>query len=232
MKSTPGLEDDPIALAIIQDPELLVYFSRPATVTKLVREHPILLEAAPHILEHVHEEQATSNPNQPSTSTGYSYSLEALSDDDDMESNSDTNVSQSPLTRNSSFNAITAAQLAAAIANATNTQFNANSAGVPTTPTSASNNIITSEMFMNAIREAFTIGGGSNGGNGGLLSASTPTRDGEESMESMTRRWESQLQQMHEMGLVNDTINVRALRATNGDVGTAIELVLSMNSIS
>lgn len=230
LEATPGLEDDPPALAIIQDPELLIYLSQPEAVAKLAKEHPILLEAAPHILAHVHEDQTSTNPNQASTSTGYSYSLEALSDDDDMDSNSDNNISQNPLTRNSSFNAITAAQLAAAIANATNTQFNTYSAGVPTASNSSSN-IITNEMFSNAIQQAFAMGGTGSGGNSGMFSPSTPTREDEESMESMTRRWESQLQQMHEMGLVNDAVNVRALRATNGDVSTAIELILSMNSI-
>lgn len=200
-------------------------------MSKLVKAHPIILEAAPHILTHAHEEQGGTNPNQASTSTGYSYSLEALSDDDDMDSNSDTNVSQGPLSRNSSFNAITAAQLAAAIANATNTQFNTYSAGVPTTPTSSSSNIITNEMFTNAIQQAFAIGGTGGVGSAGLFSPSTPSREDEENMETTTRRWESQLQQMHEMGLINDAINVRALRASNGDVSSAIDLVLSMNSI-
>lgn len=229
LEATPGLEGDPVALAIIQDPELLIYLSQPETVTKLAKEHPILLEAAPHILALVHEDQTNSNPNHASTSTGYSYSLEALSDDDDMDSTSESNISQNPLTRNTSFNAITAAQLASAIANATNTQFNTYSAGVPTA-TNSSNNIITNEMFSNAIQQAFA----GSGGNTGMLSPSTPSGEDEErseNMETMTRRWESQLQQMHEMGLINDAINVRALQATNGDVSTAIELVLSMNSI-
>lgn len=207
-----------------------MFLAQPEVVSKLVKEHPILLEAVPHILAHVHEEQSSSNPHQASTSTGYSYSLEALSDDDDMESNSDSNISQNPLTRNSSFNAITAAQLASAIANATNTQFNTYSAGVPTPPSSTSN-IITNEMFSNAIQQAFAIGGSSNGGNTGLFSPSTPTSGEEETMESMMRRWETQLQQMHEMGLINDAINVRALRVTNGEVGAAIDIVLNMNSI-
>lgn len=205
----------------------MIYLSQPETVAKLTKEHPILFEAAPHILAMVHEDQTSSNPNQASTSTGYSYSLEALSDDDDMDSTSDTNITQNPLTRNTSFNAITAAQLAAAIANATNTQFNTYSAGVPTVTNSTSNNIITNEMFSTAIQQAFT----GRGGNSGMFSPSTPSGEDEERTESMIRRWESQLQQMHEMGLINDAINVRALQATNGEVSTAIELVLSMNSL-
>lgn len=223
LQSTPGLEHDPAALALIQDPDLLMYLSHAETVAKLAKEHPVLLEAAKHILSHMHEAQTNVNLNQASTSTGYSYSLEALSDDDDMDSNSDSNITQFPITRNSSFNAITAAQLAAAIANATNTQFNANSAGMPSTPTSS--NVITNEMFSSAIQQAFAVGGGNNGG---FSPSTTPTRD-DESLEVLTRRWEPQLQQMHEMGLVNDGVNIRALRATNGDVNAAIELVLSLS---
>lgn len=193
----------------------------PDTVRKAADEHPVLIEAANYIISRVQDEQANVSPNQPTTSTGYSYSLEALSDDDDMDSNSDTNVSQHPLTRNSSYNAITAAQLAAAIANATNTQFNTNSAGMPSTPTSS--NFITNEMFTNAIQQAFAFGGSNNTG----FSPTMSNRNEEETLESITRRLQPQLQQMHEMGLVNDSVNIRALQATSGDVNAAIELVFN-----
>lgn len=216
-----GLSDDPAAVAIIQDPELIIHMADPDTVRKVAEEHPVLIEAANYIISRVQDEQANVSPNQPTTSTGYSYSLEALSDDDDMDSNSDTNVSQHPLTRNSSYNAITAAQLAAAIANATNTQFNTNSAGMPNTPTSS--NFITNEMFTNAIQQAFAFGGSNNAG----FSPALPNRSEEETLENITRRLQPQLQQMHEMGLVNDSVNIRALQATSGDVNAAIELVFN-----
>ncbi|KAJ8950138.1 hypothetical protein NQ314_007991 [Rhamnusium bicolor] len=222
MAATPGLSEDPAAIAIIQDPELIVHMADPDTVRKVSEDHPVLIEAANYIIAHIHEDQANVNPNQATTSTGYSYSLEALSDDDDMDSNSDTNISQHPLSRNASYNAITAAQLAAAIANATNTQFNTNSAGMPSTPTSSSN-VITSEMFTSAIQQAFAFGGSGSGS----FSPGTPNRGEEETLESITRRLQPQLQQMHEMGLVNDSVNVRALQATAGDVNAAIELVFN-----
>ncbi|KAJ8956982.1 hypothetical protein NQ318_012146 [Aromia moschata] len=222
--AAPGLSEDPAAIAIIQDPELIVHMADPDTVRKISEEHPALIEAANYIIAHIQEEQANVNPNQASTSTGYSYSLDALSDDDVMDSNSDTNVTPNPLSRNASYNAITAAQLAAAIANATNTQFNTNSAGMPSTPTSGGN-VITNEMFTNAIQQAFAFGGSSGGGGG--FSPATPSRSDEESMENIMRRLQPQLQQMHEMGLVNDSVNVRALQATSGDVNAAIELVFN-----
>ncbi|KAJ8925135.1 hypothetical protein NQ315_001317 [Exocentrus adspersus] len=220
----PELSSDPAALAIIQDPELIIHMADPDTVRKVAEEHPVLIDAANYIITRVQDEPANISPNQPTTSTGYSYSLEALSDDDDMDSNSDTNVSPHPLTRNSSYNAITAAQLAAAIANATNTHFNTNSAGMPSTPTTA--NVITNEMFSNAIQQAFAFGGSSNGGASPAIS-SVPIRSAEENLEGIMRRLQPQLQQMHEMGLLNDAVNVRALQATSGDVNAAIELVFN-----
>lgn len=214
--ATPGLAEDPAAIAIIQDPELIVHMADPDTVRRVAEKHPSLIEAANYIAAHIHEEQANADSSQAGTSTGYSYSLEALSDDEEM----DTSIREShPLSRNTSYNAITAAQLAAAIANATNTTFNTNSAGMPSTPTS-SGNVITNEMFSNAIQQALgssTFGGG----------AATPNRSEGESLETITRRLQPQLQQMHEIGLRNDSVNIRALQATSGDVEAAIDLVFN-----
>ncbi|CAH0554011.1 unnamed protein product [Brassicogethes aeneus] len=206
----PGLGDDPVALAIIQDPELIVHMSDPDTVRKVSETHPVLIEAANYIAAHIREEH-TMNPLQAGTSTGYSYSLEALSDDDDLDS--DTNMQQHPLSRNSSYNAITAAQLAAAIANATNTAFNTNSAGMPTTPSGSS--LITNEMFNSAMQHAFTTASEPS-----YPMPMTPTED-------IRTRLQPQLQQMHELGLLNDMVNVRALQVTGGDVQAAIELVFN-----
>lgn len=51
---------------------------------RIVKLHPALAEAANHIVAAVHEMSAAAPPStQPTTSTGYSYSLDALSDEDD-----------------------------------------------------------------------------------------------------------------------------------------------------
>lgn len=212
---------------MLQNPDLIVHMSDPETVRKIAKEHPSLIEAANYIAAHVHEEAANVNQNQASTSSGYSYSLEALSDDEEMDSSSSDPPRESiPLTRNSSYNAITAAQLAAAIANATNTSFgNPSAVSSPASnPTPSINNVITSEMFSNAIQQAFGAAFGSS------APTTTPNlnRSGnEEAIESITRRLQPQLRQMREMGLTNDSVNVRALQATSGDVQAAIELVFS-----
>lgn len=168
--------------------------SDPDTARRMAKQHPTLIEAANNIAAHIHE-STTSPQDQAGTSTGYSYSLEALSDEDEeMESSND-------LSRNSSYNAITAAHLAAAIANATG-QVRPSPGGV-----------ITSEMFSSAIQQAFASSGGRN--------------DAENGTESLTRRYQAQLQQMREIGLSNEGVNIRALQATSGDVQAAIELVFN-----
>ncbi|XP_023029684.1 ubiquitin-like protein 7 isoform X3 [Leptinotarsa decemlineata] len=226
----PLLAEEPRFMAFLQDPELLVHLGDPVWSDKLMVRFPFLPQVTASIMSIIKEDQKTSTPNQPSTSTGYSYSLQALSDDDDedeMDSSSDSNMSQHPITRNSSYNAITAAQLAAAIANATNTQFNSASAGTPAggPSTPGGSNVITTEMFSNAIQQAFALGGGSNGSSG---SSAPAARSDDESIENLSRVWHVQLQQMHEMGLLDDVRNIQALKVTNGDVNAAIEFVLTM----
>lgn len=208
---------------MLQDADLIVHMSDPETVRKIAKEHPSLIEAANYIAAHVHEEASNVNQNQASTSTGYSYSLEALSDDEEMDSSSsDPPREPQPLTRNSSYNAITAAQLAAAIANATNTSFGTPTASNP--PATTGSNVITSEMFSSAIQQAF---GAAFGSTPSTPSAANTNRSSEETIESITRRLQPQLRQMREMGLTNESVNVRALQATSGDVQAAIELVFS-----
>lgn len=203
---------------MLQDPDLIVHMSDPDTVRKIAKDHPTLIEAANYIAAHVHEEAANVNQNQASTSTGYSYSLEALSDDEEMDSSSSDPPRESqPLTRNSSYNAITAAQLAAAIANATNTNFSS-PARIP-----ASSNVITSEMFSHAMQQAFAASPFGSA----PQTPNAASRSEEETIENITRRLQPQLRQMREMGLTNEAVNVRALQATSGDVQAAIDLVFS-----
>lgn len=216
---------------MLQDPDLIVHMSDPETVRKIAKQHPSLIEAANYIAAHVHEEAANVNQNQASTSTGYSYSLEALSDDEEMDSSSSDPPRESqPLTRNSSYNAITAAQLAAAIANATNTNFGSPSMNSPASNPPPTGNVITSEMFSNAMQQAFATSpfGAAFGSTPSTPNPANVNRNSEEeTIENITRRLQPQLRQMREMGLTNDAVNVRALQATSGDVQSAIELVFS-----
>nr|XP_022909526.1 ubiquitin-like protein 7 [Onthophagus taurus] len=227
--ATPGLSEDLVACALIQDPDLLVQLSDISIVRTMATKHPTVIDAAKYIAAHLHNVNASiGSSNRPSTSSGYSYSLEALSDEDnDMESNNETpretgRDSGNPLTRNTSYGAITAAQLADAILNSTqNVNFG-------TTPSRS--NIITNEMFSNAIQQAFASNPTSNTSLAGNLTSTeqNPTENsGIESQSNLLVRLQPQLQQMREMGLMNEAVNIRALQVTSGDVQAAVELVFN-----
>lgn len=219
--TTPGLSEDPVAIAMIQDPELLVHMSDPDTVRRIAELHPSLAEAANHIAAAVHEEATTANPNQPGTSSGYSYSLEALSDDEEMDSSSSDGTREGqPLSRNQSYSAITSAQLAAALANATNNYPS------PSASTNSSASVITNEMFTQAMQQAFASVTPQQQSTNTTTTTTANSETGE-TLEAIRRRLAPQLQQMREMGLTNDVINVQALQATSGDVQAAIDLVFS-----
>ena len=53
---------------------------------RIAELHPSLAEAANHIAAAVHEEAATGNATSQASSSGYSYSLDALSDEEEMDS--------------------------------------------------------------------------------------------------------------------------------------------------
>lgn len=238
--ATPGLADDPVAIAIIQDPELIVQLSDLETVKRIAIHHPSLIEAANHIAAHVHEETASVNNSRAGTSTGYSYSLEALSDDDDEMETTQAEVPReaTPLTRNTSYGTITAAQLADAILSSTqNLTFGITNPDASTTPATAAaniqpttpntnSNLITNEMFLNAIQHAFSTTPSATTGSPAANNTFNAPSNVTEPLESL-RRLQPQLRQMREMGLMNDSLNLRALQITSGDVQGAIELVFN-----
>ncbi|KRT82997.1 Ubiquitin, partial [Oryctes borbonicus] len=239
--ATPGLADDPVAVAIIQDPELIVQLSDIDTVRRIATLHPSLIEAANHIAAHVHEETTSVSNSRAGTSTGYSYSLEALSDDDDeMESSqSEPSRETNPLTRNTSYGTITAAQLADAILSSTqNLNFGAANPALPTPPISQgvtnpqpttpnpSGNLITNEMFLNAMQHAFSSTPTATAASPAVNNAPN-TNSTAETMENLRSRLQPQLRQMREMGLMNESLNLRALQITSGDVQGAVELVFN-----
>uniref|UniRef100_A0A1B6DYT1 Ubiquitin-like protein 7 n=1 Tax=Clastoptera arizonana TaxID=38151 RepID=A0A1B6DYT1_9HEMI len=129
---TPGLNEDPIAISLIQDHELLERLDNVDTVTRIRDLHPALAEAANHLVAVVHEDSAASPSTQPSSS-GFSYSLEALSEDDEMDSSQSSD---------STSRYFTPAQVAAAIASASSNTPNVEGAG------------ITPEMLSQAMQQA------------------------------------------------------------------------------
>ncbi|XP_034943368.1 ubiquitin-like protein 7 [Chelonus insularis] len=227
--TTPGLSDDPVAIAMLQDPDLMAHFTDSDTVKRIAELHPILVEAAQLIATAVHEEAHNSAASGPSSSTmtapstAYSYSLDNLSDDEEMAG--DSSQSSDSAQHNASSGtgggaAITTAQLAVALSRAgAGTGVGARSfplsSSSSSTSTGSLNSVITTEMFNQAMQQAFASASNISG-----LPPMPPTLPQASDLQP-------QLAQMHEIGLHDDSVNIQALQFTNGDVQAAIDLVFS-----
>lgn len=227
ISSSPGLHEDFVAIAMLQDPELMGHFADIDTIKRIAELHPVLIEAAQNLVAAVHEEahnnaSADSNSSVLNTQpTAYSYSLHNLSDDEEMagdSSQSSDSTQPSNLSANPS-NTITSARLAAALSRAGARTFPLSNSPSSTSASSTNSGVITTEMFTQAIQQAF---------------ATTPAPIAPTSLPPMlhptlpeSTDWQRQLAQMHEMGLQDDNTNVQALILTNGNVQAAIELVFN-----
>ncbi|KAF7991734.1 hypothetical protein HCN44_010535 [Aphidius gifuensis] len=239
--STQGLYDDAVAMAMLQDPDLMAHFTDPNTVRKIAEHHPVLLEAAQMIAAVVHldaRNAATAPGPGPSSMnappTTYPYGLENLSEDEDMTGDS-SQSSDSPVTNGATYSSsmITTSQLARALSRAGTRSSGSNQSSSSTSSTAATaapsntgnsnsaginpssgTGLITPEMFSQAIQQAFAAGG-------------ARTSSGAPIILPQAADFQRQLTQMHEIGLMDDVANVQALQFTNGDVQAAIELVFS-----
>ncbi|XP_044765490.1 uncharacterized protein LOC123321785 [Coccinella septempunctata] len=206
---------DNTAVAYLLHPELLLTLREPETLRKIARKHPSIIRAAAVLCEFI---QAQTMQIQASSASGFYYPANNSSgDEEDMDSNTESSRDSHSPSRNPSVNTITPAQLAAAIANATNSVASNSSTSTP----SNTSNIITNEMFNNALQQAFN----------NTPSSTPPVTPGTATenlnFSSLAGRYENQLGQMHELGLTNDAVNIRALHTTSGNLQEAVELVLN-----
>ncbi|KAF3429612.1 hypothetical protein E2986_04291 [Frieseomelitta varia] len=213
ISSSPGLHEDTVAIAILQDPDLMSYFTDVDTVRRFAEAHPVLVEAAQNIAAAVHAEahnNVTLGSNSSlfnSQSAAYSYTLDNLSGDEEMagDSSQSSDSTQTPnLSSNPTNSTVTVAQLAAAVSRARAGSFPLSNSPSSTSAGSTNSGIITTEMFTQAMQQVHSPS---------VLPRSSDLR--------------RMLAQMHELGLQNDTLNLRALHLTNHDVIAAIELVFS-----
>lgn len=192
---------------------------------RAAKSNPTLVEAAQYVAAAIQEEvsktPATStNPIAGSSSMSFDGNMGFSGDNDDM----DTSQGSEPSTPNSGLrfgtpnSGITIAQLSAALANARSNPPASSSRNIPAPPTPR----ITSEMFLQAMQQAFESSSNS------ASTAATPTTPiSPATSQPQTQNIQNQLNLMHEMGLLDDTVNIQALHFTNGDVQAAIELVFS-----
>ncbi|KAM6979465.1 ubiquitin-like protein 7b isoform 2-T2 [Aplochiton taeniatus] len=230
--ATPGLRSDPVALGVLQDKDLFVQFTDPNMLDVLIGSHPVLVNAIILVLHSV----AGSMPSQSGVSSSRnvsasSYSdmpggfmFEGMSDDDeDFQSGNQagpSNRAGGPAGRPLSLGhsgatgprPITQSELATALALASTPE---SSAVTPTTgnqadsstgvPPASGGTPVSNDLFSQALQQA--------------LQAST--------MSSLQGRWQSQMQQLRDMGIQDEELMLRALQATDGDIQAALELIFA-----
>ncbi|XP_053090802.1 ubiquitin-like protein 7b isoform X1 [Pangasianodon hypophthalmus] len=225
--ASPGLSSDPVALGVLQDKDLFVQFTDPNLLDVLVRSHPALVNAIILILHSVTssmpgQSNASSSHNAPASS--YSempggFMFEGMSDDeDDFQSGSRAGSSQRPRppTNLSSGGAtgprpITQSELATALALANTPDSSAvtpilGSQDVSTGSSSAAAGTpVTSSVLSRALQQALEASG----------------------VTPLQGRWQTQMQQLRDMGIRDEELALRALQATDGDLQAALELIFA-----
>ncbi|XP_066557755.1 ubiquitin-like protein 7b [Amia ocellicauda] len=235
--ATPGLSSDPLALGVLQDKDLFMLFTDPNMLDTLIASHPSLVNAIVLVLHSV----AGSVPPPQSASTSRnvsasSYSdmpggflFEGMSDDEeDFQPGNRATPSTSagaagtrPATLGYSGavgpRPITQSELATALALASTPE---SSAVTPTTgnpgsssgasPVMGSSGMpagtpITNDIFTQALQQALQVS----------------------SLSSLQSQWQSQLQQLRDMGIRDEELILRALQATGGDIQAALELIFA-----
>ncbi|XP_007246602.2 ubiquitin-like protein 7a [Astyanax mexicanus] len=230
--ATPGLSTDPMALGVLQDKELFVQFTDPNMLDTLINSHPALVNAIILVLHSV----AGSVPNQQSASSSRnvsssSYSdmpggflFEGMSDDEEEFQSGNRSGPSSSSTGSSGLRPatlgysgavgprpITQSELATALALASTPESSAvtptignqgASSGVSPIPAGTP---ITNDLFNQALQQALQVS----------------------SISSLQSQWQSQLQQLRDMGIQDEELILRALQATGGDIQAALELIFA-----
>ncbi|TKS69834.1 Ubiquitin-like protein 7 [Collichthys lucidus] len=229
--ATPGLRSDPVALGVLQDKDLFVQFTDPNMLDVLISSHPALVNAIILVLHSV----AGSMPNQSSASSSRnvsasSYSdmpggfmFEGMSDDEeDFQSGSPAGPSNRaggsagmrPVSLSHSGatgpRPITQSELATALALASTPD---SSAVTPTTSSQAdpsstvapmpAGTPVSNDLFSQALQQA--------------LQASN--------MSALQGRWQSQMQQLRDMGIQDEELMLRALQATDEKIRGHLEML-------
>uniref|UniRef100_A0A8C9W761 Ubiquitin-like protein 7 n=1 Tax=Scleropages formosus TaxID=113540 RepID=A0A8C9W761_SCLFO len=222
--ATPGLSSDPVALGVLQDKDLFIQFTDPNMLDKLISAHPALVNAIVLVLHSVAgsvpvPQSATSSRNVSSSS--YSdmpggFLFEGMSDDEEdfqtCSSNSGSVCSATlgysgavgprPITQSELATALALASTPESSAVTPTTGNQATSSGVSPVPAGTP---ITNDLFNQALQQALQVS----------------------SLSSLQSQWQSQLQQLRDMGIQDEELILRALQATGGDIQAALELIFA-----
>ncbi|XP_059928031.1 ubiquitin-like protein 7b isoform X1 [Gadus macrocephalus] len=234
--ATPGLKSDAVALGVLQDKDLFVQFADPSMLDMLISSHPALVNAIILVLHSVAGSmptQASSSSSRNVSASSYSdmpggFMFDGMSDDEDEfqsgnqagpSSRGGAPIGGRPQSLSHSGAAgprpITQSELATALALASTPD---SSAATPTTTSQAdassgvspmpAGTPVSNDLFSQALQQA--------------LQASN--------MSSLQGRWQSQIQQLRDMGIQDEELMLRVLQATDGDLQGALELIFAGGS--
>ncbi|XP_026741075.1 ubiquitin-like protein 7 [Trichoplusia ni] len=247
IEQAPSIGEDCVALSILHEVELLAALGANIhTMRRGANAHPELPAALRHLTRLVRSRSNTTSSTDSVPTSGFAYSLEALSEDEDADEEENEDGERNPITHE---------QFAAALQAATEAVSSSSSRGAGSsdsllrllqsagessratsaatdagTPTGAgpARSLITPEMFSEAISEAMNRAGRARTSAGTPMEQSTAASS---SQSPVAREggedFSVQLNHMHEMGLLDDALNIRALLICAGDVNAAINLVFS-----
>lgn len=207
----PALKNDPIAVAIIKEPDLLLQINNIETVTKIAKNHPSLARCVSDLVDILFEEIYNSITPPATSPAGPSSSLNSitspyLSGEEDMEM---------PSAAEASSSRITAEQVAAALQSA--------SSSVPQSPAITPEYV--NSTMMQIMSNLSTPGTASSSGS--ALSTSVASPAVAAPVNPMTQ-YASQMQQMRELGVTDEVAMIEALQLTNGEVQAALNLVFGL----
>uniref|UniRef100_A0A673HS63 Ubiquitin-like 7a (bone marrow stromal cell-derived) n=1 Tax=Sinocyclocheilus rhinocerous TaxID=307959 RepID=A0A673HS63_9TELE len=201
--ATPGLSSDPVALGVLQDKDLFIQFTDPNMLDTLAKSHPALVNAIILVLHSV----AGSVPPQQSASSSRNVSSSSYSDmpggflfegmSDDEEDFQSVCHDLLFFIRNSALTV-----RPKIITHQAPNAHKGPSSGVSPIPAGTP---ITNNLFNQALQHALQVS----------------------SMSSLHNQWQSQLQQLRDMGIRDEELILRALQATGGDIQAALELIFA-----
>ncbi|XP_047505726.1 ubiquitin-like protein 7 [Pieris napi] len=240
IEQTPSLAEDCTTISILHEVELLAALgANVQTMRRGTDAHPDLPNALRNLLRLV-----CSRCHAPGTeatpTSGFAYSLEALSEDEDAEEEEgEETEGRSAITQEQFTAALQAATEAVRIGGgrqenllrllqaAGQSEPQPTASGTSSEPPAASSTppVITSEMFCDALTQVITHY--TRTGTSPTPMEQSTAASSSQSPVARDEDFSTQLNHMHEMGLLDDALNVRALLICSGDVNAAINLVFS-----
>lgn len=212
MAVTPGLSDDPIAMSILLDYDMLSLCTEGENIAKVLEKHPSLGTAATFLAAQFHEEHTSTDIFRRSPHPA--YSLDDMTSDDEETEMADPSQQAGPSSQAGPSNEQLAQLLRQAIDDANRGNSSRSAPLGNLIPRVTPPSVVTSAMLQDALR---TINAGS-----------VPPSASSSSVESTPRRdWSTELRQMQDMGIMDVEQCIQALEMTNGNVAQALDIIFN-----